>query len=92
MRSRYCAYVKGLAPYLLRTWDPSTRPVELDLDPTLRWSGLEVLRVVDGGDGDPVGTVEFVAHHERGGVRGALHEVSRFRRRDAQWVYLDGDT
>jgi SEC-C motif-containing protein len=90
MRSRYCAYAKGLAAYLLRTWDPSTRPAELELDPMLRWQGLEVLRAVDGGDGDPVGTVEFVAHHQLDGARGVLHEVSTFRRHEGQWVYVDG--
>ena len=90
MRSRYCAYAKGLAPYLLRTWDPSTRPVELHLDDRLRWTGLEVLRAVGGGELDEVGTVEFVAHHDVDGVGGVLHEVSRFRRHDGEWVYVDG--
>ena len=31
MRSRYCAYVLGLEPYLLATWHASTRPAALHL-------------------------------------------------------------
>ena len=34
MRSRYSAFALGLAPYLLRTWHPSTRPASLSLDET----------------------------------------------------------
>jgi len=90
MRSRYCAYVKALVPYLLRTWDPSTRPGELELDPRLHWRGLEVLRTADGNQGDQFGTVEFTAHHDRGGVGGVLREVSTFRRHEGRWVYVDG--
>ena len=90
MRSRYSAYAKALVPYLLRTWDATTRPAELELDPAVSWVGLEVLATSDGGEHDETGTVEFVARHERGGVGGALHEVSRFRRSAGDWVYLDG--
>lgn len=92
MRSRYSAYAKGLGWYLLRTWDASTRPSELAIDPALRWTGLEVRRVVAGDVDDDAGTVEFVARHELHGVDGELHEVSRFVRRDGEWVYLDGET
>ena len=91
MRSRYSAYAKGLDAYLLRTWDPSTRPAELTLDDRLRWTGLEVVRSVGGGELDQVGTVEFIAHHDVGGAGGVLHEASRFRRLDGAWVYIDGD-
>ena len=82
MRSRYSAYAKALVPYLLRTWDATTRPAELELDPAVSWVGLEVLATSDGGEHDETGTVEFVG--------GALHEVSRFRRSAGDWVYLDG--
>lgn len=91
MRSRYSAYAKRLPGYLLRTWDPSTRPVELVLDPTIGWAGLEVLAVAGGGPGDDTGTVEFRAHHDVDGRRGVLHERSRFRRIDGAWCYVDGD-
>ncbi|MCX4760827.1 YchJ family protein [Streptomyces sp. NBC_01275] len=87
MRSRYCAFVKGDAGYLLRTWHPRTRPERLDLDPGMRWTGLEILGTGDGSAFHTTGTVEFRASY-RGG---SLHELSRFERVDGAWVYVDGD-
>ena len=91
MRSRYSAYVKRLPSYLLRTWDPLTRPDTLELERSPDWTGLEVLAVVDGGPDDELGTVEFRAHHGRGGLGGVLHERSSFRRVDGAWCYVDGE-
>ncbi|MER8224943.1 YchJ family metal-binding protein [Streptomyces sp. NPDC094143] len=87
MRSRYCAFVKGDADYLLRTWHPRTRPGTLELDPGMRWTGLEILGTGDGSAFHSAGTVEFRASY-RGG---SLHERSRFERVDGAWVYVDGD-
>lgn len=42
MRSRYTAYVRSRADYLLATWDPGTRPERLRLDPRIRWDGLDL--------------------------------------------------
>ena len=92
MRSRYSAYVLGLRDYLLASWHPDSRPVALDLDdtPGTRWLGLEVKRHVDAGDGTAV--VEFVARYKVGGAPAVcMHEVSRFRRVDGRWLYLDGE-
>jgi SEC-C motif-containing protein len=90
MRSRYSAFAVGDAGYLLATWHSSTRPRTLDLDPAVRWTGLEVLAVTGGSLLAPEGTVEFRAHHRTGAVRGAQHERSRFAREDGQWRYVDG--
>ncbi|MEU9991231.1 YchJ family metal-binding protein [Streptomyces sp. NPDC048045] len=87
MRSRYSAFVKGDAGYLLRTWHPRTRPVRLDLDPGMKWTGLEVLGTTDGSAFHITGTVTYRASY-RGG---SLHERSRFERVDGAWVYVDGD-
>ncbi|KOV91187.1 YchJ family protein [Streptomyces sp. NRRL B-3648] len=87
MRSRYCAFVRGDAGYLLRTWHPRTRPERLDLDPRTRWTGLEILDSTDGSAFHATGTVTFRASC-RGG---SLHERSRFERVDGAWVYVDGD-
>ncbi|MFI2415934.1 YchJ family protein [Streptomyces sp. NPDC018947] len=87
MRSRYSAFVKGDAGYLLRTWHPRTRPARLDLDPGTRWTGLEILGTTDGSPFHTTGTVTFRASY-RGG---SLHEHSRFERSDGAWVYVDGD-
>ncbi|WP_405642236.1 YchJ family protein [Streptomyces sp. NBC_00019] len=87
MRSRYCAFVKQDAAYLLRTWHPRTRPASLDFDAGMRWTGLEILGTGDGSAFHSVGTVTFRASF-RGG---SLHERSRFERVDGAWVYVDGD-
>ncbi|MFF5845450.1 YchJ family protein [Streptomyces massasporeus] len=87
MRSRYCAFVKGDVAYLLRTWHPRTRPGRLELDPGMRWTGLEVLGTSEGSAFHAAGTVEFRASY-RGG---SLHELSRFERVDGAWVYVDGE-
>jgi SEC-C motif-containing protein len=87
MRSRYSAFVRLDAGYLLRTWHPRTRPARLDLDPGMRWTGLEILDTTDGSAFHSTGTVTFRASY-RGG---SLHERSRFERVDGAWVYVDGD-
>jgi SEC-C motif-containing protein len=87
MRSRYSAFVKGDVAYLQRTWHPRTRPGTLELDPAMRWTGLEILDTSDGSAFHSAGTVEFRASY-RGG---SLHERSRFERVDGAWVYVDGE-
>lgn len=80
MRSRYTAHATGDADHLFRTWHPRTRPDDIALDPTTRWTGLRIVSA----EGD---TVEFVASSETG----QMHERSRFERRGGRWVYVDGD-
>jgi SEC-C motif-containing protein len=91
MRSRYTAYVVGDVDHLVRTWHPRTRPAGLDLDPGLRWTGLEVLDTADGGPDDETGDVEFRARWRDHGAGGVLHERSTFARRGGRWTYVDGD-
>ncbi|MBB1059906.1 YchJ family protein [Marilutibacter spongiae] len=89
MRSRYSAYERGDAAYLLATWHPDTRPPALEFDAGVRWLGLDVKRHAPGDDGMAV--VEFVARYRVGGQRAVrLHEISRFQRMDGEWLYLDG--
>jgi SEC-C motif domain protein len=90
MRSRYTAFVVGDARYLRETWHPGTRPESLDLTPSLRWTGLEIVDVVGGGPGDRRGVVEFRAHWREGAGEGVLAERSRFVRQSDRWWYLDG--
>ena len=89
MRSRYSAFAVGDADHLLETWHPATRPPSLELDPTVRWTGLDVLAVADGGLLATEGTVEFRAWYRHEGRTGSQHEVSRFSRVDGAWRYLD---
>ncbi len=89
MRSRYSAFVREDAAYLLSTWHASTRPAAIDFEPGQRWLGLAVRqhRVVDGTHAE----VEFVARSRLGGRGHRLHERSRFVREDGRWHYVDGD-
>ncbi|MET9433812.1 YchJ family protein [Streptomyces sp. NPDC006551] len=91
MRSRYSAFVVRDEPYLLRTWAPATRPGEVDFDPSMRWTGLEIRDTTDGSAFHQAGTVTFVARYTHGGAPGSLHERSRFARHEGAWVYVDGD-
>ncbi|MGO2746861.1 YchJ family protein [Microbacterium sp.] len=90
MRSRFSAFAVGDAAYLLRSWHPSTRPSELDLDPEVRWTRLEIVETAAGGPFDTDGVVEFEAFFREGGVRGSMRERSRFVRENRVWLYLDG--
>jgi SEC-C motif-containing protein len=84
MRSRYAAFAVGDVDHLFRTWHPRTRPTEIEPDPDLVWTGLEI---VDTSEDE----VEFVASYTRDGVAGSRRERSRFERRGGRWVYVDGD-
>ncbi|GAA4770719.1 hypothetical protein GCM10023351_13190 [Microbacterium gilvum] len=84
MRSRYAAFARGDADYLVRTWHPRTRPGELDLRDNPVWTGLEIVEA----SGDEVA---FVAHFTTADGPGSLSERSRFTRRGGRWVYVDGD-
>ena len=91
MRSRYSAFAVGDPAYLLDTWHPSTRPATLDLDPEVRWTGLEIVATSGGTMRAAEGTVEFRAAFVRDGAPGVQSEVSRFVRDGGRWHYLDGD-
>jgi SEC-C motif-containing protein len=90
MRSRYSAFALGRRDHLLATWHSTTRPRTLDLDPALRWTGLDVVAGSGGGLLDRDGFVEFIAHYVAPGRTGAQHERSRFAREGGRWRYVDG--
>ncbi|UUZ77603.1 hypothetical protein LP414_11105 [Polaromonas sp. P1(28)-13] len=90
MRSRYSAFVRERADYLLATWHASQRPPSIDFDPGVKWLGLEVRqhRELDATHAE----VEFVARQKSPGSPAVrLHERSRFVREDGRWYYVDGD-
>ena len=91
MRSRYTAFVRRDAAYLLASWHASTRPATLVLDdtPAPKWIGLQIRAQVTL-DADHA-TVEFVARYRVGGRAQRLHETSRFVRENGLWFYVDGD-
>jgi SEC-C motif-containing protein len=89
MRSRYAAFVREDAAYLLVTWHPGTRPATVEFEPGVKWLGLEVRmhRVLDAAHAE----VEFVARSRVAGRGQRLHERSRFVREDGRWFYVDGE-
>ncbi|NKF22292.1 YchJ family protein [Solimonas marina] len=94
MRSRYSAYALRLAPYLVETWHPSTRPTLTtdDLDPQTTWLSLRIIGHRPATQGPDAAEVEFVAVSRIGGGSAQrLHERSRFRREAGRWYYVDGD-
>lgn len=92
MRSRFSAFAVGDAQYLVASWHPNTRPPRLELDAAITWLRLQIVDTESGGADDDTGIVEFRAVYRHEGVRGVLHERSRFSRgARGQWLYLDGD-
>ena len=81
MKSRYSAFVKKRADYLLSTWHETTRPKELTLDDNIKWLGLEI---VSFDDGEREAFVEFIRAFKQ-------VEKSRFVKEDGRWFYVDGD-
>ncbi|WP_114976277.1 YchJ family protein [Corynebacterium striatum] len=91
MRSRFSAFVTGDEEYLLRTWDPDTRPERVHLeDNGIRFYRLDIIDTEDGGPLDTTGVVEFEAFY-KGAAVGSQRERSQFRRQDGKWVYSSGD-
>lgn len=90
MRSRYTAFAVGDLEHLRRTWHPSTRPADLELEPGLEWTGLTILDRAGGGPFHTDGTVEFEARWRTDRERGRLHERSAFVREGGRWLYVDG--
>jgi SEC-C motif-containing protein len=90
MRSRYTAFVRGDAPYLLATWHPTTRPPTILFDPKQKWLGLQI--VAGGTTADDAAEVEFIARYRVGTASAKrLRERSRFVREGERWLYVDGE-
>ncbi|WP_266100646.1 YchJ family protein [Marinobacter sp. F3R08] len=89
MRSRYAAFVLGLADYLRATWHDSTRPETLSLEDSPDWTLLQILNSDQTGD---TGSVHFRAIYRVGSGWGFLEENSRFVREQGRWYYLQGET
>ena len=94
MRSRYSAHVLGKGQYLAETLSAKQRA---DFDVAefeaavgeVKWLNLDIRATTAGGEGDEVGTVEFIARcRDRNGT-GVHHELSTFIRENGRWVFDD---
>lgn len=90
MRSRFTAFAVGDADYLLRTWDPDTRPTRLNLDVGLTFYRLDILGTSGGGPFDTTGRVKFQAFY-KGAASGVQEEDSAFRKVAGRWLYAAGE-
>lgn len=55
-----------------------------------KWLGLTLRRMQP--TAADTATVEFIARFRKGGGPAQrLHEISRFKREDGRWYYVDGD-
>ncbi|MGE5503618.1 MAG: YchJ family protein [Actinomycetota bacterium] len=92
MRSRYSAFVKAEIGYLHDTLAPESRG-DFDRDETdkwarsSRWQGLEIHAAEETGDS---GAVDFTARYVHDGKPYAHRELSKFRKEDGRWYYVDG--
>jgi SEC-C motif-containing protein len=59
---------------------------------TVSCISLKVIRTEQGGPQDETGTVLFHASLQINGKRMLHRELSRFKREEGRWVYVDGDT
>lgn len=96
MRARYSAYVMHEIDFIVKTCVPVEGEGEIDLEETRKWSeesiwhGLKIIRTEKGSPDDNEGTVEFTATYTRKGMRDVHHEISRFVKKDGDWLYESG--
>ncbi len=91
MRSRFTAYAMRKTDYLLKTWDASKRPEEIDFSKEdVVWTKLEIVSIKKGGANDSKGLVEFKAYYMMDNEEYVMKELSRFKKLAGQWMYLDG--
>ncbi len=94
MRSRYSAYFFRLVNYLVATTHPDEKTPRMaeeiqEIADATSWRFLEILATSKGGKEDKSGKVEFLATYYVNNVEHQHHEVSRFRRYQGQWRYVD---
>ena len=96
MRSRYCAYAKGIVDYIIQTTHPNhpdwhrplqewKREIRLFSENT-RFVRLEILAFVEG---ETVSFVTFTAHLTQDGHDRSFTECSRFEKVAGKWYYVE---
>ena len=91
MRSRFTAFAMRDERYLLDTWDATKRPPAIDFSKNeMIWQHLEIVSKKKGEINDNKGIVEFKAYYRLNEVDYVMKEISRFRKVQSHWLYLDG--
>ena len=91
MRSRFTAYAMHNVEYLLASWDKSKRPDTIDFSKdNSTWTRLEIVSTKKGSEKDSKGIVEFKAYYLLNDEEYVMHEISRFKKTEGHWFYLDG--
>lgn len=97
MRSRYSAYARHLADFIIDTTHPSNPNT---LPDRLSWAAeilafthntrFERLEILEFRDGDPIAYVRFTAYLSQGGADVSFTEDSRFEKLGGRWLYRYG--
>jgi SEC-C motif domain protein len=98
MRSRYSAYARGLADYLMATTHPGNKSFQpnqqkwreeiVQFAQSTSFDGLEILDFQEKGT---LATVAFIAHLKQQGQEATFTERSQFQKEEGRWLYLSGD-
>ncbi len=97
MRSRYSAYARGLAQYIIETTH-SESPYFLvnkkqwlsDILAFCKQISFDALEILETKNGDPEAFVTFVAYLSKDGKDLTFTEKSRFLKQGHAWKYVDG--
>ncbi|HJO92956.1 MAG TPA: YchJ family metal-binding protein [Victivallales bacterium] len=95
MRSRYSAFSKGLVDYLTITFHPDVRTKpdnrlsQAQVEQST-WLKLEIIKTSHGKKSDKTGKVEFRAYYINDTKVSIHHELSRFKKHNGIWYYIDG--
>jgi len=94
MRSRYTAYVRRNADYLISTWHPRQRADDLKTLLSESFAGTQWLSLnvtcCNHGSHENEAFVTFFARYREKDREAALSERSRFLREEQRWYYVDG--
>lgn len=92
MKARFSAFGLHLSEYLLKTWDETTRPGDIEFTADLHWKRLVINGRKKGRKKDQEGWVTFMAYYQTSSEEGVLHEKSFFRRNEnGHWQYVEGE-
>jgi len=89
MRSRFSSFYMQQPNWLKHSWDQTSQPSSISFEDNLKWLDLTI---INHENIDPLNsTVEFEARYLKSGKVQAIHENSRFIKRNNEWFYVNGE-